>query len=88
MYHVGVSHGHLIASNHTIRAVFATVNQLRGALPAEAFGYWLTLYQSYVKNRFPLSNADSDPVSQDVFVHSAYSIYLEYPSPLVSSPQR
>ena len=60
------------------RTIFATVNQLRGALAAETFGYWRTLYESYVMSRFLLTNSEQDPVLPGRFAHSTNTMYLDF----------
>ena len=60
------------------RTVFATVNQLRGALAAETFGYWRTLYESYVVSQFLLMNSAQDPDLPGRFAHSTNSMYLDF----------
>ena len=60
------------------RTVFATVNQLRGALAAETFGYWRTLYESYIKSQFLLGNTARDPDLPKRFAHSTNSMYLDF----------
>ena len=60
------------------RTVFATVNQLRGALAAETFGYWRTLYESYVMSRFLLTNSEHDADLPGRFAHSTNTMYLDF----------
>ena len=60
------------------RTIFATVNQLRGALAAETFGYWRTLYESYVVSRFLVTNSAHDPELPGRFAHSTNSMYLDF----------
>ena len=60
------------------RTVFATVNQLRGALAAETFGYWRTLYESYVMSQFVMTNSAQDPDLPGRFAHSTNSMYLDF----------
>ena len=45
----------------SIRSVFATINQLRVALPEDTFGYWRALYETLVKSRFLLRFTRQDP---------------------------
>ena len=60
------------------RTVFATVNQVRGALAEETFGYWRTLYECYVVSRFLLINTEQDPDLPGRFAHSTNAMYLDF----------
>ena len=59
------------------RTIFATVNQSRGALAADTFGYWRTLYESYIMSRFLLTNSAQDPDLPGRFAHSTNAMYLD-----------
>ena len=60
------------------RTIFATVNQLRGALAAETLGYWRTLYECYVMSQFLRINSAQDPDLPGRFAHSTNTMYLDF----------
>ena len=60
------------------RSIFATVNQLRAALVDETFGYWRTLYESYVKSQFLLQFTKEDPDLPGRFSWCTNSLYLDF----------
>ena len=60
------------------RTIFATVTQLRGALAAETFGYWRTLYECYVVSQFLRTNSAQDPDLPGRFAHSTNTMYLDF----------
>ena len=60
------------------RNILATTNQLRGALAAETFGYWRTLYETYVHSQFLLRFSAQDPDLPERFAGSTISMYLDF----------
>ena len=60
------------------RTIFATVNQVRGGLAAETFGYWRTLYETFVIGRFLLRFSEEDASLSGRFSNSTYSMYLDF----------
>ena len=62
----------------SIRSVLATINQLRAALADDTFGYWRTLYETFVKSRFVLRFTPQDPGLPGRFSYYANSMYLEF----------
>ena len=61
-----------------IRNVFATVNQLRGALTQDTFGYWRTLYETLVNSRFILQFSEQDAELPGRFLYHTNSRYLKF----------
>ena len=61
-----------------IRNVFATVNQLRGALSQDTFGYWRTLYETFVNSRFILRFTVQDAEVPGRFLYHTNSRYLKF----------
>ena len=62
----------------SIRSVFATVNQLRAALTEDTFGYWRTLYETFVKSQFLLQFTAEDADLPGRFSYYTNSMYLEF----------
>ena len=62
----------------SIRSVFATINQLRAALPEDTFGYWRTLYETFVKSRFLLLFTRQDSDLPGRFSRYTNSMYLDF----------
>ena len=62
----------------SIRSVFATVNQLRAALTGDTFGYWRTLYETFVKSQFLLQFTEEDADLPGRFSYYTNSMYLEF----------
>ena len=60
------------------RTIFATTNQLRGALAAETFGYWRTLYETFVNSQFLLQFSKQDSDLPWRFARSTNSMYLHF----------
>ena len=59
-----------------VRNLFAVVNQLRGALPQDVFGYWRTLYETLVHSRFLLRFAFKDGDLPGRFLYHTNIRYL------------
>ena len=62
----------------SIRNVFATVNQLRVALTQDTFGYWRTLYETFVKSQFLSRFTEEDADLPGRFSYYTNSMYLEF----------
>ena len=62
----------------SIRSVFATINQLRAALTEDTFGYWRTLYETFVKSRFLLLFTRQDSDLPGRFSYYTNSMYLDF----------
>ena len=59
-----------------VRNLFAVVNQLRGALTEDVFGYWRTLYETLVHSRFLLKFAAQDRDLPGRFLYHTNTRYL------------
>ena len=60
------------------RTLFATVNQVRAGLADETFGYWRTLYETFVIGRFLLRFSEVDLSLPGRFSNSTNSMYLDF----------
>lgn len=61
-----------------IRNVFATVNQLRSALPEDTFGYLRTLHETLVKSRLLKEYTQSDSDLPGRFAYYTNAVYLDF----------
>ena len=60
------------------RTLFATANQVRGGLADETFGYWRTLYETFVIGRFLLRFSEVDSSLPGRFSNITNSMYLDF----------
>ena len=61
-----------------VRNLFATVNQLRSALPHDTIGYLRTLYETLLRSRFILRFSDVDAELPGRYLYYANSKYLAF----------